>query len=79
MKKKNHFNRYRICSSENYELSRQASLLFIMEQHYRNISIIEEIITSLPKQAYVRIFGNLVPISSEEVIRYEKVTTIIYK
>ena len=79
MKKKNRFNRYRICSSENYELSRKAYLLFSIEQHYRNISIIEEIITSLPKQAYVRIFGNLVPISSEEVIRYEKVTTIIYK
>lgn len=79
MKRKNHFNKHRICSSDNYEISRKVRLQFIIEQHYKNISIIEEIVTTLPKQAYARIFGKLIPISAEEVIKYEKVTTIIYK
>lgn len=74
--KKNKFKRQRICNSENIEQSMIAHIKFIREFHEKNKEIIENLTIELP---YIRVFGKLIPISKEEVVKYEKIYTIIYK
>lgn len=77
---KRRFKRSRICSSENYELSRKVHIQYLRELHYKNVVLIEEIVKiSNVKRAYVKCFGELIPITLEEAHKIEKSVTIIYK
>lgn len=59
----------RLASSDNYELSRRTHAQYIENWHNDNIETITEITTSLVvnKQKYIRVFGELIPISEEEM------------
>lgn len=54
----------RIASSDNYELSRKLHSQYLENWHQENIEIIQEI--SVVKKKYVKMFGELIPISEEE-------------
>lgn len=61
------FKAARIASSDNYELSRRIHSQYLKRWH--NIGVITEITTSLviKEQKYIRVFGELIPISEEEL------------
>lgn len=63
------FKMSRLASSDNYELSRRIHAQHIENWHNDNIETITEITTSLVvnKQKYIRVFGELIPISEEEM------------
>ena len=77
--KRERFKRQRICNSKNIPLSLIAYIKYIREFHEKNKETIENLSIELPKNAYIRIFGKLIPISNEEIIKFEKIYTIIYK
>lgn len=56
------FKASRIASSDNYELSRR-----IHSQYLEDIEVITEISLVIKEQKYVRVFGELIPISEEEL------------
>lgn len=60
------FKAARIASSDNYELSRRIHSQYLKRWHNANIT---EITTSLviKEQKYIRVFGELIPISEEEL------------
>lgn len=59
----------RLVSFDNYELSGRIHAQYIENWHNDNIETITEITTSLVvnKQKYIRVFGELIPISEEEM------------
>lgn len=59
----------RLASSNNYKLSRRLHAQYIKNWHNDNIEIITEITASLviSEQKYIRVFGELIPISEEEM------------
>lgn len=59
----------RITSSDNYKLSKRIHSQYLKEWHNANIEVITEITTSLviKEQKYIRVFGELIPISEEEL------------
>lgn len=61
------FKAARIASSDNYELSRRIHSQYLKRWHNANIET--EITTSLviKEQKYIRVFGELIPISEEEL------------
>ena len=63
------FKAARIASSDNYELSRRIHSQYLKRWHNANIEVITEITTSLviKEQKYIRVFGELIPISEEEL------------
>lgn len=66
MKKK--FKTSRICSSDNYKLSTRVSRYYIERAHIENALIVEEILSrETTSLQYVRVFGNIVPITLTEV------------
>lgn len=78
--KRKRFTRNRVCSSDNYKLSRVLYNEYIVEQHKTNIEMVEQItVVNYIKKAYVRCFGELIPITLEEAHRIENTVTIIYK
>lgn len=54
------FKAARIASSDNYELSRRIHSQYLKRWHNANIEVIKE-------QKYIRVFGELIPISEEEL------------
>lgn len=70
------FNRNRIASSDNYEASRKNHVEFIKEQHEKNKEEVEIISASLivKRVRYIKVFGELIPISEEE---YQEHMTLI--
>ena len=74
MRKKFKINR--LCSSDNYILSKKLHREYLVEEHNNNAVIIEQIVTSRPKRAYVRCFGELIPITIEEASTIT--TTVIW-
>jgi hypothetical protein len=68
----------RLCSSENYEASKRVHKRDIIKSHNENQEIINNITSSI-KQAYISVFGKLMPITEEEVIKIQNSYTIIYK
>lgn len=75
------FKQCRICSSENYILSRQIHRRYIREwhaNHSEEIRIISERIV-VRQRYYVMCFGNLVEITETEAIRMQSCMTIIRK
>lgn len=74
------FNRAAICSSSNYEASRKSHRDYIREQHIINAPVVNIITTEVvvKRQAYINVFGKLMPISESEVLQH-KTLNIIYK
>lgn len=74
------FNRVAICSSSNYEASRKSHKDYIREQHVINAPVVNIITTEVVvrRQAYISVFGKLMPISESEISQY-KTLNIIYK
>ena len=68
-----------ICSSKNYEQSKKLHMDMLKKNHevFMEMVIRKEIV--IKKQAYIKVFGNLVAITSSEVARFEKEMTIIWK
>ena len=77
---RNHFKKSRVCSSDNYELSKRIHVQYIKEEHCKNVTYIEKFVeANYVKKAYIKCFGKLVPITLEEVHKVERSLTIIWK
>lgn len=74
------FNRAAVCSSSNYESSKKAHREFIKEQHIVNAEVLTIVSTEvvIKKQAFISVFGKLIPISEQEIVQH-KTLNIIYK
>ena len=68
-----------ICSSKNYKQSKKLHMNMLKENHKALMEMVvkEEIVVK--RQAYVKVFGNLVAITPSEVTRFEKEMSIIWK
>ena len=68
-----------ICSSKNYEQSKKLHMDMLKRNHevFMEMVIKGEIV--IKKQAYIKVFGNLMAITPSEVERFEKEITIIWK
>ena len=68
-----------ICSSKNYEQSKKLHMDMLKKNHkvFMEMVIKGEIV--IKKQAYVKVFGNLMAINPSEATRLEKIMTIIWK
>lgn len=77
---RNKFRKGRLCSSDNYELSKKKYIDNLREEHYKNVEIIHEISKKIivKKKAYVRCFDKLYEVSEEEA-RTLTTCTIIWK
>lgn len=67
----------RLCSSDNYELSKKLYIKELKSNH--NSTITTEIVMNCKKIAYVKCFDKYIQISEEDVIRLQSTTTIIYR
>lgn len=76
---RNRFNTSRVCSSDNYALSKRVHTNELVKNHSRlqEMLIKEEIV--LKKTAYIKVFGRFIPLDSTEIPLYEGKTTIIWK
>ena len=76
---RNRFNISRICSSDNYALSKRVHNNELAANHSKlqEMLIKEEIV--LKKTAYIKVFGRFIPLDSTEIPLYEGKTTIIWK
>ena len=68
-----------ICSSKNYRQSKKLHMDMLKRNHkvFMEMVIKEEIV--IKKQAYIKLFCNLMAITPIEVERFEKEMTIIWK
>ena len=68
-----------VCSSKNYEQSKKLHMDMLKRNHevFMEMVIKGEIV--IKKQAYIKVFGNLMAITPSEVARFEKEITIIWK
>lgn len=68
-----------ICSSENYRQSKKLHMDMLKRNHevFMEMVIKEEIV--IRRQAYIKVFGNLIAITPSEVARFKKEMTIIWK
>lgn len=63
------FKEGRIASSDNYELSRKVYISYLKRCHIKNMEIITRISSeaSIKQEKYVKVFGELIPISESEL------------
>ena len=73
------FKTTRVCSSDNYTLSKKLHTSMLEENHEVFMKMVTKKEIVIKKQAYVKVFGNLMAITSSEVARFEKEITIIWK
>lgn len=68
-----------VCSSKNYKQSKKLHMDMLKRNHkvFMEMTTKEEIV--IKKQAYIKVFGNLMAITPMEVTRLEKEVTIIWK
>ena len=68
-----------ICSSKNYKQSKKLHMDMLKRNHevFMEMVVKEEIV--IKRQAYIKVFGNLIAITSSEVAKFEKEMTIIWK
>lgn len=68
-----------LCSSKNYEQSKKLHRDMLKRSH----GVFQEMVTkgeiTIKKQAYVRVFGDLMAITPSEATRLERDMTIIWK
>ena len=76
---RNKINPNAVCSSKNYKQSKKLHMDMLKRNHevFMEMVIKEEIV--IKRQAYIKVFGNLIAITSDEVARFEKEMTIIWK
>ena len=76
---RNKINPNAVCSSKNYKQSKKLHMDMLKRNHevFMEMVIKEEI--AIKRQAYIKVFGNLIAITSDEVARFEKEMTIIWK
>ena len=73
------FKTNRVCSSDNYILSKRLHKAFLVEEHNKNAVVIEHIIEkNSTKKAYVKCFGKLMPITIEEAEKIGTAVTVIW-
>ena len=73
------FKTNRICSSDNYVLSKKLHKAFLIEEHNKNAVVLEHIIEKCStKKAFVRCFGKLMPITIEEAEKIGTAVTVIW-
>lgn len=73
------FKTSRLCSSDNYIISKKLHKAFLIEEHNKNAVVLEHIIEKCStKKAFVRVFGELMPITIEEAERIGTSVTIIW-
>lgn len=68
-----------ICSSKNYKQSKKLHMDMLKRNHevFMEMVLKEEIV--IKRQAYIKVFGNLMAITPSEAVRFEKEMTIIWK
>lgn len=73
------FKTTRVCSSDNYALSKKLHKQELSKNHCKlqEMLVKEEIV--LKKVAYIKVFGKFIPLNSMEIPLYEGKTEIIYK
>lgn len=73
------FKQSRVCSSDNYVLSKRLHKAFLVEEHNKNAVVLEHIIErNSTKKAYVKCFGKLMPITIEEAEKIGTAVTVIW-
>lgn len=73
------FKTSRLCSSDNYIMSKRSHIRNIIDFHNNNIAFIAEIMEKRAhKIPYVKIFGKLVQISLEEATQINTTITVIW-
>ena len=73
------FKTSRICSSDNYILSKRVHIRSIINFHNKNKALVETIIEKrVHKIPYVKVFGKLVQISIEEATQIDTTITVIW-
>ena len=73
------FKTSRLCSSDNYEISRKIRKQDIINSHNNNKSIIATMVAKrTDKIPYVRIFGELMKISPEEANMLNTTVTVFW-
>ena len=69
----------RLCSSDNYIISKRIHKACFIEEHNKNALVLEHIIERhSTKKAYVRCFGELMPITLDEAERIGTSVTILW-
>ena len=68
-----------ICSSKHYKQSKKLHMDILKRNHEVFMEMVIKKETIIKKQAYIKVFGNLIAITPEEVTRFEKEMTIIWK
>ena len=68
-----------ICSSKNYKQSKKLHMNMLKRNHevFMEMVIKEEIV--IKRQAYIKVFGNLIAITPSEVARFGKEVSIIWE
>ena len=73
------FKTSRLCSSDNYEISRKIHKQDIISSHNNNKAVIAAIVERRTnKIPYVRVFGELMQISLEEATEINNTITVIW-
>ena len=73
------FKTSRLCSSDNYEISRKIHKQDVINSHNNNKSIIATMVAKrTDKIPYVRIFGKLMQISLEEATEINNTITVLW-
>ena len=72
------FKTNRLCSSDNYEISRKIHKQDVINSHNNNKSIIATMVAKTDKIPYVRIFGELMKISPEEANMLNTTVTVFW-
>ena len=73
------FKTSRLCSSDNYIVSKRSHIRSIIDFHNSNIEFITKIMEKrVHKIPYVKVFGKLIQISLEEAAQINVTTTIIW-
>ena len=73
------FKQSRVYSSDNYVISKKLHKAFLVEEHNKNAVVLEHIIEKhSTKKAFVRCFGELMPITLEEAEKIGTSVTIIW-
>lgn len=67
-----------VCSSSNYELTRQIHIYHLNKEHNNRMKEIAKITTTI-KIPYVKVFGKLIQITKEEANKLNKDVVIIWK
>ena len=72
------FKTSRLCSSDNYVISKRIHKQDIINSHNNNKAVIAAIVERRTKIPYVRVFGELMRISIEEATEINNTITVLW-